>query len=194
VHSCTHWLRPRNPTPPPSHLCSYTRALLLVSQDRRHLFMTPWSPPWTQKGRATLSCWLQRAGGPNSDDWTESLALCVLCALRVVSVLFEPHLSGCTRRGIPAVSSSTSQSRIRCSASSTGSPARRTRRESSHATSTCSAKLSCHDRPQCIVKAFISTCRESFHTSSRYSKKGSAAAFNANSQPQQVAKSFRANV
>ena len=35
-HSCTHWLRSR--TPPPS-LGSYTR-VLLVSQDRRHLFMT----------------------------------------------------------------------------------------------------------------------------------------------------------
>ncbi len=39
VHSCTHWLRPRNPPPSP-HLGSYTRALL-VSQDRRHLFVTP---------------------------------------------------------------------------------------------------------------------------------------------------------
>jgi hypothetical protein len=38
VHSCTHWLRPRHP--PPTHLGSYTRALL-VSQDRRHLFVTP---------------------------------------------------------------------------------------------------------------------------------------------------------
>jgi hypothetical protein len=28
-------------TPPPPHLGSYTRALL-VSQDRRHLFVTPW--------------------------------------------------------------------------------------------------------------------------------------------------------
>jgi hypothetical protein len=34
VQSCTHWLRPCNPTPPshPPHLGSYTRALL-VSQD-----------------------------------------------------------------------------------------------------------------------------------------------------------------
>jgi len=37
VHSCTHWLRPRNPTPP--HLGSYTRALL-ASQDKRHIFVT----------------------------------------------------------------------------------------------------------------------------------------------------------
>jgi hypothetical protein len=37
VHSCTHWPRPRNPSPlPPPHLRSYTRAVL-VSQDRRHL-------------------------------------------------------------------------------------------------------------------------------------------------------------
>jgi len=40
MHSCTHWLRPRN-FPLPSHLDSYPRALL-VSQDRRHLFVTPW--------------------------------------------------------------------------------------------------------------------------------------------------------
>jgi hypothetical protein len=39
VHRCTHWLRPRNPPPP--HLGSYTRALL-VSRDRRYLFVTPW--------------------------------------------------------------------------------------------------------------------------------------------------------
>ncbi len=38
MHSCNYWLRPRNPLPP--HLGSYTRALL-VSQDGRHLFVTP---------------------------------------------------------------------------------------------------------------------------------------------------------
>ncbi len=42
THSCTHWLRPRNPPPPlPPHLGSNTRALL-VCQDRRHLFVSPW--------------------------------------------------------------------------------------------------------------------------------------------------------
>ncbi len=40
VHGCIHWLRPCNPSPPP-HLGSYTRALLVI-QDRRHLFVTPW--------------------------------------------------------------------------------------------------------------------------------------------------------
>jgi hypothetical protein len=40
VHSCTHWLRPRISLPPP-HLGSYTWALL-VSQDRRHHFVTSW--------------------------------------------------------------------------------------------------------------------------------------------------------
>jgi hypothetical protein len=40
VYSCTHWLRPRNLPPLPPHLGSYKRALL-VSQDRRHLFVTP---------------------------------------------------------------------------------------------------------------------------------------------------------
>jgi hypothetical protein len=39
AHSYTHWLRCRNP-PPPSHLGSNTRTLL-VSQERRHLFVTP---------------------------------------------------------------------------------------------------------------------------------------------------------
>ncbi len=43
VHSCTLWLRPRNPPPP--QLGSYTRALL-VSQDRRHLLVTPCRVPW----------------------------------------------------------------------------------------------------------------------------------------------------
>ncbi len=43
VYNCTDWLRPRNSLSPPN-LGSYTRALL-VSQDRRHLFVTPclWS-------------------------------------------------------------------------------------------------------------------------------------------------------
>ncbi len=53
VHSCTHWLYWKSPKksplyssaetpqpPPPPHLGSYTRALS-VSQDRRHLFVTP---------------------------------------------------------------------------------------------------------------------------------------------------------
>jgi hypothetical protein len=40
VHRCTHWMRPRN-SPLPPHVGSYTRALL-ISQDRRHLFVNPW--------------------------------------------------------------------------------------------------------------------------------------------------------
>ncbi len=41
-----HWLRPlNNPPPSPPHLGSYTRALL-VRQDRRHLFVTPWLCPY----------------------------------------------------------------------------------------------------------------------------------------------------
>jgi hypothetical protein len=42
AHSCTHWLRPLNLTPPP-HLGSYARALLVI-QDRRHRFFDPL--PW----------------------------------------------------------------------------------------------------------------------------------------------------
>jgi hypothetical protein len=38
----------RNPPPPP-FWDSYTRALLLVSKDRRHLFVAPWVLP-TEKG------------------------------------------------------------------------------------------------------------------------------------------------
>ncbi len=39
VHSCTHWLRARHPPPPPPpHLGPYTRALL-VSHDRRQLYV-----------------------------------------------------------------------------------------------------------------------------------------------------------
>jgi hypothetical protein len=37
VHSCTHWLRPCNP--PPLHFGLIYEGLL-VSQDRRHLFVT----------------------------------------------------------------------------------------------------------------------------------------------------------
>ncbi len=41
VHSCTHWLRPRN-SPPPRIWTRIARALL-VSKDRRHFFVTPCS-------------------------------------------------------------------------------------------------------------------------------------------------------
>ncbi len=43
VYNCTHWLRLRNSSLPP-HLGSCTRSLL-VSQDRRHLSVTPCFPP-----------------------------------------------------------------------------------------------------------------------------------------------------
>ncbi len=41
VYSCIHYLRPRNSPSPPLQLGSYTRALL-VSQNRRHIFLTPY--------------------------------------------------------------------------------------------------------------------------------------------------------
>ncbi len=41
MHSCTHWLRPRLPLTLPPHLGSYTRALLVSQDRRRHLFVTP---------------------------------------------------------------------------------------------------------------------------------------------------------
>jgi hypothetical protein len=56
VHSCTHWLRPRN-SPLPPHLGSYTRALL-VSQDRRRLFVTPLGRRKMQYGRH-LCTWIR---------------------------------------------------------------------------------------------------------------------------------------
>ncbi len=37
VHNCAHWLRARNPPPPPSPRIG---TALLVSKDRRHLFVT----------------------------------------------------------------------------------------------------------------------------------------------------------
>jgi hypothetical protein len=40
VHSCTHWLRPRNSPPSRAFGLVYGGALL-VSKDRRHLFVTP---------------------------------------------------------------------------------------------------------------------------------------------------------
>jgi hypothetical protein len=43
VHSCTHWLRPY-PRIWAHTYCMYTRALL-VSLDKRHLFVTPWVSP-----------------------------------------------------------------------------------------------------------------------------------------------------
>ena len=38
--TCSLWLRPRNPLFP--RICAYIRGALLVSNDRRHLFVTPW--------------------------------------------------------------------------------------------------------------------------------------------------------
>jgi hypothetical protein len=37
-----HWLRLRNPPPPAFGLIYEGTKALLVSQDRRHLFVTPW--------------------------------------------------------------------------------------------------------------------------------------------------------
>ncbi len=42
-HSCTLWLRPRNCTPPPPlRIWALIMGALLVSKDRRHLYVTPW--------------------------------------------------------------------------------------------------------------------------------------------------------
>ncbi len=51
-------------------------------------------PPWTQRGeRATLACGWGGVGGPSSDEWTESLALCILCGIlyRVNLVFKSSH-------------------------------------------------------------------------------------------------------
>jgi hypothetical protein len=41
-HSCSHWLRLRNPPPP--RIWAHIRGALLVSQERRHLLVTPCPP------------------------------------------------------------------------------------------------------------------------------------------------------
>ncbi len=51
VHRCSHWLRQGNLSHP-SHFSSYTRALL-VSQPRRHRFVTLWA--WTSMNGSILS-------------------------------------------------------------------------------------------------------------------------------------------
>jgi hypothetical protein len=57
VYSCTHWPIPRNPPPPP-HLGSYTRAVLVSQDRRRHLFVTPLISPHRQATWAGQSCWV----------------------------------------------------------------------------------------------------------------------------------------
>ncbi len=57
VHSCTHWLRPRDSSPPPA-FGLVLRGCLLVSKDRRHLFVTPCYWPmqltiWVRDSRET---------------------------------------------------------------------------------------------------------------------------------------------
>jgi hypothetical protein len=41
VHSCIHWLGLRKPLPPP-RIWARIRMALLVSQDKRHFFVTAW--------------------------------------------------------------------------------------------------------------------------------------------------------
>jgi hypothetical protein len=73
VHSCTHWLRPCNPPYPSSstpHWDSYKRALL-VSKDRRHLFVTPCTvlctvPCCRELAGRGRGCRPEPAGGPAS--------------------------------------------------------------------------------------------------------------------------------
>jgi hypothetical protein len=36
-------------------------------------------PPWTQRGEEQHSFAVEGVGGPNSNDWKESLLLCILC-------------------------------------------------------------------------------------------------------------------
>jgi hypothetical protein len=68
VHSCTHWSRPRNSQPPPQpppltpplHLGSFTWALL-VSQDRRHFFVT--SGEQGGVGQSVIICLRVTTGG-----------------------------------------------------------------------------------------------------------------------------------
>ncbi len=75
VYSCTRWLR----LPPlPPHLGSYTRALL-VSQGRRHLFVTPWLWQTTRHLNFYYFC-------PNEDFGVVTLRLG--CASNLVYCVF----------------------------------------------------------------------------------------------------------
>jgi hypothetical protein len=42
VHSCTHLAETLQPLASPS-ICAHIRGALLVSQDRRHILVTPWT-------------------------------------------------------------------------------------------------------------------------------------------------------
>ncbi len=72
VHSWIHWLRPPQ-LPPSLSIWTRTRALL-VSKDRRHLFVTPWLQPFVQylflvrRGLAPDQAGPHPAGQPTQAD------------------------------------------------------------------------------------------------------------------------------
>ncbi len=73
VHSCSRWLRDRNPPPSSPQLGSYTRALV-VSQDRWHLFVPSWVVGTTS---LEWSAWVERVkwgrrAPPPSASWAEN--------------------------------------------------------------------------------------------------------------------------
>ncbi len=67
THSCTHWLRPSNPSPPP-YWGSYTRALL-VSKDRRHLCCNPLILTWRSSGCRASWRWRDSRASCSSPCW-----------------------------------------------------------------------------------------------------------------------------
>jgi hypothetical protein len=83
-------------TPPPSslppHMGSYTRALL-VSQDRRHLFVTPW-PVLIRKGNLPWELrWLKRRGRRSIGGSPQTQPPFHTCPLTKCSSLFERYMA-----------------------------------------------------------------------------------------------------
>jgi hypothetical protein len=83
----THWLWPCNPPPPAPHVGSNTRALL-VSQDRRHLFMTPWSRD-NQSYRKNLK---KARNLPITRHCFVCLFVLLLIKVPFLSILLEPTI------------------------------------------------------------------------------------------------------
>ncbi len=88
--SNTYWLRPRiSPPPPAPHLGSYTRALL-VSRDRRHLFVTPSPLSLNRTCKCCRPKKKKKASQENGGGEGQSAAA---FQPNEVEIIFKPHAS-----------------------------------------------------------------------------------------------------